>query len=78
MFQIQSFFVYTLLAILMFVLAKKAEDSYKFYNWLPIICFTIIIGLRYSVGVDWENYRAIYEEELKYMSFAQMLETLEF
>lgn len=75
MLQIQTALVYTILAVLMFIFAKKAEDSHKFYNLLPIICFTIIIGLRYSVGVDWENYRAIYEEELKYMSFAQMLET---
>lgn len=75
MLQIQTALVYALLAFLMYFFSKKALDGHKFYNLLPIICFTIIIGLRYSVGVDWENYRAIYEEELKYMSFAQMLET---
>ena len=73
---LQTVFVYTLLACLMFFFAKKAEEKDKpILHLLPIIIFTLIIGLRYCVGIDWENYRAIYEEELKYMSYAQMLDT---
>lgn len=73
---LQTAIVYTLLAFLMFFFAKKAEVAEKhIFHLLPIIIFTLIIGLRYSVGIDWENYRAIYEEELKDMSYVEMLDT---
>jgi len=45
------------------------------YQIVPIICFILVFGLRYSVGIDWENYREIYEIELSGMSWREMLET---
>ena len=42
---------------------------------IPVIAFILVFGLRYSVGIDWENYREIYEEELFGMTFKEMLET---
>ena len=75
MLQIQTFFVYTLLAILMFAFSKKANDSSNCYNYIPILLFILVFGFRYSVGIDWENYREIYEIELSDMSFSELLET---
>lgn len=75
MLQVQSIFIYTLLAILMFAFARKANGTSNVYNYIPILLFTLVFGFRYSVGVDWENYREIYEVELTGMSFAEMLET---
>ena len=75
MLQLQSILVYTLLAIFMFAFAKKANGSSRIYNYVPIILFTLVFGLRYSVGVDWDNYRVIYEEELYGLSLPKMIET---
>ena len=75
MLQIQSILVYTLLAILMFAFSKKANGGSKFYNYIPILLFILVFGFRYSVGIDWENYREIYEIELSNMSFSELLET---
>ena len=59
----------------MFAFARKANGTSNVYNYIPILLFTLVFGFRYSVGVDWENYREIYEVELTGMSFAEMLET---
>lgn len=75
MLQIQSILVYTLLAILMFAFSKKAIGGSRYYHIIPILLFILVFGFRYSVGVDWENYREIYEVELSDMSFPEMLET---
>ena len=76
MLQIQTILVYTLLTIVMYVFSRKAYTTQrKGYQILPIIAFILVFGLRYSVGVDWDNYRSIYEEELYGMSFSEMLET---
>lgn len=76
MLQIQTILVYTLLTIVMYVFSRKAYTTQrKGYQILPIIAFILVFGLRYSVGIDWENYRSIYEEELYGMSFSEMLET---
>lgn len=67
MFILQSVIVYTLLALFMFVFAKRAttaEQHKLLLNAIPIILFTLVFGLRYSVGVDWENYRETYEEDM--------------
>lgn len=68
---LQSIVVYTLLTLFMFAFAKRAtvaEQHKVLLNAIPIILFTLVFGLRYSVGVDWENYREIYEEEMTGMS----------
>lgn len=76
MIRLQSLLVYTLLAIIMYIFAKKSFLTQKAsYQMIPIIAFILVFGLRYSVGIDWENYRAIYEEELYGMSFLEMLKT---
>ena len=76
MFQLQTILVYTLLAIIMYIFAQKASLTQRAsYHIVPIIAFILVFGLRYSVGIDWENYRAIYEEELYGLSFSEMLET---
>jgi hypothetical protein len=59
----------------MFAFSKKANDSSNCYNYIPILLFILVFGLRYSVGIDWENYRNIYEEELRGMSLRELLET---
>ncbi len=77
MLLIQSILVYTLLALLMFFFSKKAFSfcgvERKIYDYIPLLLFVFIFGLRYSVGVDWENYREVYEDELMGMSFVEML-----
>ena len=45
----------------MFAFARKANGTSNVYNYIPILLFTLVFGFRYSVGVDWENYREIYE-----------------
>ena len=76
MLQIQTILVYTLLTIVMYVFSRKAYTTQrKGYQIFPIIAFILVFGLRYSVGIDWDNYRSIYEEELYGMSFSEMLET---
>ena len=76
MIVLQSLLVYTLLAIIMYIFAKKSFLTKKAgYQMIPIIAFILVFGLRYSVGIDWENYREIYEQELSGMSFREMLDT---
>lgn len=77
MLHLQTLLVYSLLGLLMFFFARKAENATNWlktiYNILPILLYTIVIGLRYSVGVDWENYRETYES-IHNFTFSEMLE----
>ena len=63
----ESILVYTLLAFLMYKFAQLGEQESRMqpiYNALPIILFTLVFGLRYSVGMDWANYVEDYEQYL--------------
>lgn len=72
----QTILIYSILAIVMYAFSKKAYITQNtLYQIIPIIAFILVFGLRYSVGIDWENYRSIYEEGLHGMSFLEMLET---
>ncbi len=73
----QTILVYTLLTVLMCYYASKSYGKEKWawqYGWLPIILFTLVFGLRYGVGIDYNNYSDIYEETSSYRSLAKLLE----
>lgn len=77
MLYIQSIVVYTLLALLMCLGAyysKRDVPMAKLWGWMPIVLFTLVFGLRYGVGVDYNNYVEIYEETASYNSFFSMWE----
>lgn len=77
MLYIQSIIVYTLLALLMCYGAYRSQGysrSAKLWGWVPIILFTLVFGLRYGVGVDYNNYLEIYEETEYYETFSQILD----
>lgn len=46
----------------------------KLYGWIPIILFTLVFGLRYGVGMDYNNYVDIYEQTAQYTSLGELLE----
>ncbi len=61
---LQTFIVYTLLAFLMCYCAFRSQGSTKtakLWGWTPILLFTLVFGLRYGVGIDYNNYLGIYE-----------------
>lgn len=73
----QSIIVYTFLTLLMCYGAYHSQMISKHsrvWCWLPIILFTLVFGLRYGVGVDYNNYLEIYDETSSYSSFSDMLE----
>lgn len=76
--QLQTLLVYSLLGILMFFFAYKAENTTNWlksiYNLLPLLIFTAVIGLRYCVGVDWANYQELYEDTFHLLSFSEMMD----
>lgn len=77
MLYIQSIIVYTLLTLLMCYGAYRSQGnsrSAKLWGWVPIILFTLVFGLRYGVGVDYNNYLEIYEETEYYETFSQILD----
>ncbi len=49
------------------------EWSAHFWEWLPIIIFTLVFGFRYGVGIDYNNYMSIYEYTEDY-SLSDILE----
>lgn len=77
----QSVLVYTLTFLLMFsasVLYKNGRSAVivpdmKFRRWDILAClvFTIVFGLRYNVGIDYANYKEMYDthefERLEYI-----------
>lgn len=75
MLYIQSYIVYTLLALFMCYGAYRSQcysRHAKLWGWLPIILFTLVFGLRYGVGVDYNNYVEVYEETAYYDSFMEI------
>lgn len=60
----QSFIVYTILTVLMCYCAYRSQGSAKtarLWGWIPILLFTLVFGLRYGVGIDYNNYWDIYD-----------------
>lgn len=58
----QSIIVYTLLTVIMCLGAYMSQKVPKFavWSWIPIVAFTLVFGLRYGVGMDYNNYLDIY------------------
>lgn len=78
MLYIQSIVVYSLLALMMCYGAYRSQGSSrnaKLWAWLPIILFTLVFGLRYGVGVDYNNYVEVYEITEYYGSFMEIWES---
>lgn len=72
----QTFIVYTLLTALMCYCAYRSQKSSsipKFWGWISIILFTLVFGLRYGVGIDYNNYLNIYDYTEEY-SLSDLLE----
>lgn len=81
MLYFQSIIVYTLLALLMCYGAYRSQGTTKqarYWGWVPIVLFTLIFGLRYGVGVDYDNYLRMYDNSSGYNSFALFLENERF
>lgn len=78
MLYIQTVIVYTLLALLMSYCALRSTSpskQAKLWGSLPILLFTLVFGLRYGVGVDYNNYVEIYEEtQNTYSSLRELIE----
>lgn len=78
MLYIQSIIVYTMLALLMCYGAYRSQGispKSQLWGWLPVVLFTFVFGLRYGVGVDYNNYVEIYEETDNYSSFFELLDS---
>ena len=77
MLYIQSIIVYTLLTLLMCYCAKLSQGNTSrahLWGWLPIILFTLVFGLRYGVGIDYNNYAYMYDQTASYTSFRELIE----
>ena len=64
MLYLQTIIVYTSLALMMSFCAYRSASTTsqtKLWGWLPIILFTLVFGLRYDVGIDYDNYVEAYE-----------------
>jgi len=62
---IQSFIVYTILTVIMCLGAYMSQKESKFstlWAWIPLVAFTLVFGLRYGVGMDYNNYVLVYEQ----------------
>ena len=71
MLYIESIIVYTLLTLLMCYGAIRSQEKTikgKLWGWMPIVLFTLVFGLRYGVGIDYNNYVEIYEDEISHYS----------
>lgn len=72
----QSIIVYTLLTVMMCCCAHYSQMKSKaslVLAWIPIILFSLVFGLRYGVGIDYNNYMETYECTEEY-SFSELLE----
>ena len=58
---VQTFFSYTLLAIIMFASVKWTNNK-KYFIIIPIISYTLFFGLRYGVGIDYYHYVELFKE----------------
>ncbi len=62
MVTLQTYLLYALLFLVMFLLAKRASDKGEwFWMVLAILIYSIIFGMRYGVGVDHLSYLADYQ-----------------
>lgn len=71
----QTLIVYTLLAVLMFLFAKRAgsmEKQSAFLNAVPILLYTLVMGFRYGVGKDFLSYTEMYTNELQGLTLEEM------
>lgn len=62
---LQTLFVYISLAFLMFFLVRKSmadERKMSWSYWLAMLLFTLVFGMRYGVGIDYNAYLDIYED----------------
>ena len=67
MVTLQTYLLYTLLFLVMFLLAKRASDKGEwFWMVLAILIYSIVFGMRYGVGVDHLSYLTNYQR----LSFA--------
>lgn len=63
-----AYFVYLFALILVVSLSyntKLRGESYTVFRWdvlVPVILISFLMGMRYEVGIDWENYKEYYEE----------------
>lgn len=81
MLYLESIIVYTLLTLLMCFGAyhsQKLEKQSKFWEWMPIFLFTMVFGLRYGVGIDYNNYYEIFSDTEGYPSFLLLIENERF
>ncbi len=77
MLYFQSIIVYSLLALLMCYCAycsQWMQHRTKLFDFLPVLFFTLVFGLRYGVGVDYNNYVNIYEDTVYYSSIVDILQ----
>lgn len=63
MVTLQTYLLYALLFLAMFLLAKRASDRGEwFWMVLAILIYSIVFGLRYGVGVDYFGYLEDYQQ----------------
>lgn len=77
MLTLQSIIVYSLLIIIMSYGAFRSQGDTRrahLWGWVPIVLFTLVFGLRYGVGVDYNNYLDMYDKTAGYHSFSQIIE----
>ena len=77
MLYFESIVVYSLLTLFMCYGAYRSQGTgrlAKLWEWIPIILFTLVFGLRYGVGMDYNNYVVIYEGTSIYTSLSEILE----
>lgn len=76
MLYLETIIVYTLLTLLMCYGALRSQEKTiqgKLWGGMPIVLFTLVFGLRYGVGIDYNNYVEMYDEELvQYSSYWDM------
>lgn len=68
---IVAYLVYTLLPLVMFLLLKvsascRNKNEQYFLSISAVLLFSIILGLRYNVGVDYMAYMKMYVENIAY------------
>ena len=63
MITFQTYLLYTLLFLVMFLLAKRASDKGEwFWMILAILIYSIVFGMRYGVGMDHLAYLEDYQQ----------------
>lgn len=71
-----AYIVYLSLLVFMLSCAKLSIDMYKYNSGIsywnitilfPVIAFSLVLGLRYNVGIDYLNYYNTYVEQFNYV-----------